>query len=168
VRLVCETVSGYISNLEMYTAEGKKLEDTFLSLLDRNLGYNHHICQGTFYNSVKLAEILLDREVRVCSTVKANGHSTWPKAGRQTLAKRAVCIHKVRWLDGPSVNGQKTCGNHKYDPWHNIGEHRKERHKKKPGNKKPYAVVQYNKFMKGIDRADQYLIYYSFLRKTVI
>jgi len=23
--------------------------------------------------------------------------------------------------------------------------------------KKPYAVIQYNKFMKGVDRADQYL-----------
>jgi len=33
--------------------------------------------------------------------------------------------------------------------------------------KKPYAVVQYNKFMKGLDRADQYLSYYSVLRKTV-
>jgi len=33
--------------------------------------------------------------------------------------------------------------------------------------KKPYAVVQYNKFMKGIEGADQYLSYYSVLRKTV-
>jgi len=33
--------------------------------------------------------------------------------------------------------------------------------------KKPYAVVQYNKFMKGVDRADQYLSFYSVLRKTV-
>jgi len=33
--------------------------------------------------------------------------------------------------------------------------------------KKPYAVVQYNKFMKGIDRADQYLSYYTVTRKTV-
>jgi len=33
--------------------------------------------------------------------------------------------------------------------------------------KKPYAVVQYNKFMKGVDSADQYLSYYSVLRKTV-
>jgi len=32
--------------------------------------------------------------------------------------------------------------------------------------KKPYAVVQYNKFMKGVDRADQYLSFYSVLRKT--
>ena len=33
--------------------------------------------------------------------------------------------------------------------------------------KKPYAVVQYNKFVKGIDRADQYLTYYSVPKKTV-
>jgi hypothetical protein len=32
--------------------------------------------------------------------------------------------------------------------------------------KKPY-VVQYNKFMKGVDRADQYLTYFSVLRKSV-
>ena len=32
--------------------------------------------------------------------------------------------------------------------------------------KKPYAVVQYNKFIKDIDRADQYLSYYSVLKKT--
>ena len=33
--------------------------------------------------------------------------------------------------------------------------------------KKPYAVVQYNKFMKGVDRADQYFSYYSILRNAV-
>jgi len=33
--------------------------------------------------------------------------------------------------------------------------------------KKLYTVVQYNKFMKGIERADQYLCYYSLLRKTM-
>jgi len=29
------------------------------------------------------------------------------------------------------------------------------------------AVVQYNKFIKGMERADQYLSFYSVLRKTV-
>ena len=33
--------------------------------------------------------------------------------------------------------------------------------------KKPYAVVQYNKFVNDVDRADQYLSLYSLLRKTV-
>jgi hypothetical protein len=32
--------------------------------------------------------------------------------------------------------------------------------------KKPYAVVQYSKFIKVIDMADQYLSYYAVLRKT--
>jgi hypothetical protein len=32
---------------------------------------------------------------------------------------------------------------------------------------KPYAVVQYNIFVKGVDRADQYLSFYSVLRYTV-
>jgi hypothetical protein len=72
VRMVCEAVSGYICNMEIYTAEGKKLQDTVLSLLDRNLGHNHHLYQDNFYNSVKLAETLLDRNMRVCGTMKAN------------------------------------------------------------------------------------------------
>ena len=38
VRMMCEAESGYVCNMEIYSAEGKKLEDTTLSLLDRNLG----------------------------------------------------------------------------------------------------------------------------------
>ena len=34
--------------------------------------------------------------------------------------------------------------------------------------KKPYAVVQYNKFKKDVERADKYLNNYSVLIKTVI
>ena len=33
--------------------------------------------------------------------------------------------------------------------------------------KKPYAADQQNKFIKDVDRADQYLSYYSVLKKTV-
>ena len=37
-RMVCGVVWGYICNMEIYWAKGKRLEDTVLSLLDRNLG----------------------------------------------------------------------------------------------------------------------------------
>jgi len=47
-----EVVSGYICSMEIYSAEGKKLEDTVLLLLGRNLVQNHHIYQDNFYNSV--------------------------------------------------------------------------------------------------------------------
>jgi hypothetical protein len=49
--MVCESVSRYMCNMEMYWCEGKKLEGTVLSLLDRNLGKNHNIHQDNFYNS---------------------------------------------------------------------------------------------------------------------
>ena len=44
-----------------------------------------------------------------------------------------------------------------------INKERKER-KTNTEIKKPYAVVQYNKFIKGLD---QYLSYYSVLQETV-
>ena len=72
MRMVCEVVLGYICNMEIYSAEGKKLEDTVLSLLDRNLGQNHHVYQDNYYNSVRLAQTLLDRNMRVCGTMRAN------------------------------------------------------------------------------------------------
>jgi len=70
--MVCEAVSGYVCNMEIYAAEGKKLQDTVISLLDRNLEHNHHLYQDNFYNSVKLAETLLGRNFRVCDTMRAN------------------------------------------------------------------------------------------------
>jgi hypothetical protein len=47
--MACEAVPGYICNMQIYSGEGKKLEDTVLSLLDRNLRQNHHIYQYNFY-----------------------------------------------------------------------------------------------------------------------
>ena len=72
MRMVCGAVSGYIRNMEIYSVEGKNLEDTVLSLLDRNFGQNHHIYQDNLYNSVRLDQTLLDRNVRVCGTMRAN------------------------------------------------------------------------------------------------
>ena len=39
--MMCEVVLGYICTMNINTAEGQKVEDTVLSLLDRNLGQNH-------------------------------------------------------------------------------------------------------------------------------
>lgn len=41
--MVCEAVSGYVCNMEIYAAEGKKLEDRVLPLLDKNVSQKHHI-----------------------------------------------------------------------------------------------------------------------------
>jgi hypothetical protein len=48
MRMMREAISGYICNMEIYWTEGKNLEETVLSLLDRNLGQNNHIYQHSF------------------------------------------------------------------------------------------------------------------------
>ena len=102
--MVCEAVSGYICNMEIYTAEGKKLQDTMLSLLDRNLDNNHHLYQDNFYNSVKLAETLLDRNIRVCGTMRANrgiprdleGKGTRLNRGQSAFRRKGDVMVQVR------------------------------------------------------------------------
>jgi hypothetical protein len=97
VRMVCEAVSGYICNIEIYSAEGNKLEDTVLSLLDKNLGQNHHIYKDNFYNSVRLAQTSLERNVRVCGTMRANrGIPRYLEKKEQALEKRAVSVPEER------------------------------------------------------------------------
>jgi len=49
--MLCEVVSSYICNMEIYSVEVKKLVDTVLSLLGGNLGLNYHIYQDSYYNS---------------------------------------------------------------------------------------------------------------------
>ena len=75
-RMVCEVVLRYICNMEIYSAERKKLEDTMLSLLDRNLGQKIITSIKTNFISMRFAQTMLDRNVRVCGTMRANGHST--------------------------------------------------------------------------------------------
>jgi hypothetical protein len=70
VRKVCETMAGYVCNMEIYAAEGKKLENTVLSVLDKYLGKNHHIYQDNFYNSVKLAKTFY-KNTNVCVIMMA-------------------------------------------------------------------------------------------------
>ena len=43
----------------------------------------------------------------------------------------------------------------------------KQNRKTKENIVKPLCITEYNKFMKGVDRVDQYLSYYSLLRKTI-
>jgi hypothetical protein len=69
--MLCEAKTGYISNMEIYTAQGKKLNDTVMSMLENNVGVHHHVYQDNFYNSVNLAENL-KRNIRVCGTMRPN------------------------------------------------------------------------------------------------
>jgi hypothetical protein len=58
--------------MEIYTAQGKKLNDTVMSVLENNVGVHQHVYQDNFYNSLNLAENLVKRIIRVCGTMRPN------------------------------------------------------------------------------------------------
>jgi hypothetical protein len=109
--------------------------------------------------------MLLDRKARVCGTVTRGippdleWESTHLKQGQSGFRRRSDVIVQM-WKDKRPVQMISTIR----DTIVNTGG------KDKKTNleiKKPYTVAQYNKLMKCVDRADHYLGYYSFLRKTV-
>jgi hypothetical protein len=114
---------------------------------------------------VKLAETLLDRNLRVCGTMRANrgiphdleGEGKRLNRGQSALQRKGDVMVQV-WKDKRLV--------HTIHDGIIVNTGRKER-KTKMEIKNPCVIVQYNKFMKGVDRADQYLSYYSVLRKCV-
>ena len=99
--MACEAVLGYICNMETYSAEGKKLEDTVLSLIDKVRPKSSH--QDNFYNSVRLAQTLLDRNESVCSTLRANrgiprdldGEANRSKAWQSAFRRKGDVILQV-------------------------------------------------------------------------
>jgi len=99
-------VSDDSDNMEMYSAEGKKLEDTVLSLLGGTLVLNHHIYQDNYYNRMRLAQTLRDRNMRVCGTIRANrgiprdldGEGTRSKKGQSAFRRKGDVMVQV-WKD---------------------------------------------------------------------
>jgi len=70
--MVSEATTGYICNIEIYAAEGKKLDSTIFSVLQPNLDLWYHVYQDNYYNNVAIAEHLLQRKTRVCGTIRSN------------------------------------------------------------------------------------------------
>ena len=117
---------------------------------------------------MKLAETLLDRNVRVCGTMTANrgipqdleGEGKRLNRGQLAFRRKGDVMVQV-WKDKRLVRMISTIHDATI-----VNSGRKDR-KTSMEIKKPYSIIQYNKFMMGVDRADQYLSYYSILRKSV-
>src|SRR5215469_13599735 len=164
VRMVTESTPGYILNLQIYAGEGKKLQETIFTLLEPYLDQNYHVYQDNYYNHVTIAETLLSRQVRVCGTIRVNrgfppemkNESQSLKRGETTFRRKGEILLQS-WRDTHVVNMISTIHDSTMVdvPWRNEVL------------KKPICIFQYNIFMKGVDRADQYLSFYSLLRKTV-
>lgn len=166
VRMLCEAVTGYICNFHVYAADGKKLEDTVLTVIEPYKNIWHHIYEDNYYNSVKMAKILLRNKVRVCGTIRKNRglppslQTLQLSRGQHEFRRNRQILLEV-WNNGRrNVNMISTIHSAQ------LTESTSRSKRSNAPIQKPNSIIDYNRYMKGVDRADQYLAYYSIFRKT--
>ncbi|XP_043259649.1 piggyBac transposable element-derived protein 4-like [Colletes gigas] len=164
VRMVCEAVSGYICKLEIYCAQGKTLQTTIFSTLHPFLNLCHHIYMDTYYNSTKITEKLLEYETGVCGTIRKNRGV--PNCLKNVNLKENTTAYRRK--NNTLIQAWKTKKKLVYmiSTIHSADMVEIINHKTHEKMSKPICVAEYDKYMKSVDRADQYLSYYPILRKT--
>jgi hypothetical protein len=63
VWMVCESMSGYICNMQIYDGKCRPLTETVSLLLEPYEGKGYHLYQDNYYNSVHVAEELLQKSI---------------------------------------------------------------------------------------------------------
>lgn len=165
VRMACEATSGYICNLEIYCRQGKTLLETIKSVMSPYLNKWYHLYMDNYYNSVTVSEKLLEYKIRTCGTIRIN--RGLPDSLKNKKLKKGESIFRRKkdtllqiWQSKREVRMISNIHSAQILESRNVDWHTRTK------IMKPESVIEYNKFMKGVDRADQYLSYYSILRKT--
>lgn len=138
-------------------------EKVVMMLLENYLNEGHSVYMDNFYNSVTLAEKLIDNRTYLTGTLRANRlrnpDITRAKIPNGTfLARyntRGVCVTNYR----DKRNVLMISTEHPAD----LVDYRN-----KQGRvvQKPTVILEYNRHMKGVDKKDQMLSYYPSLTKT--
>ena len=133
--------------------------------LEGKLEVGHSIYMDNYYNSVKLAQYLLNNNTYCTGTLCENRKNNPQEVIKKKLNKgemiqrftqKGTCI--IKWWDRRDVLVILT----EYD-----GTLVEKINKKRNEITKPKAILQYNKFIRSIDHSDQILSYYSCEHKTM-
>lgn len=165
IRMLCEAKTGYICKFKIYDGDGGRLQETVLQLLQPFENLWHHIYMDNYYNSVDTSDLLLQHGFRSCGTIRKN--RGLPACLKNANLKRGESIFRRRkdillqiWQTKRPVRMITTIHPASIVESHNVDKNTKAK------IWKPTCVIDYNKYMKGVDRADQYLSYYSIVRRT--
>lgn len=155
----------YAGSADLDTGGPGHTEKVVLKLLDGKLSVGHAVYMDNFYNSVSLSEKLLHAKTYTTGTLRANRGGNPKNVTSKKLRKgqsfceytqEKVCVCK--WKDRRDVLAIST----EFD-----GEMIQGRSKRGLEQTKPRLVLEYNKYMGGVDRSDQMLNYYSCEHKTL-
>ena len=173
--ILAEAKTGYVSNFEVYSGVGKIIIETVNKLVSPFKHMNYRLYMDNFYNSVKLTENLLLDQIYSCGTFHMNRDA--PKEFRDEVKKmkkdKVIFRRKddtfiICWKDKRLVSMISNCHNSDTGVVERIEKTIKDgkREYKKVAVNKPLAVIDYNKYMSGVDHFDQMIKYYKFARKT--
>ncbi|XP_054259854.1 piggyBac transposable element-derived protein 4-like [Macrosteles quadrilineatus] len=165
------TSDGYILNIIIYQGKGTLTNEekghtyqVVMKLMENYLHKGHAVFLDNFYNSVDLAETLLEHQTNMCGTLQAD-RSANPQVVVQAKLKKGEYISRqkgdvtvMKWRDKRNVLTISTT---------NGPEMENVTNRRGVVIKKPSMIVAYNKGMSGIDRSDQMLSYYSTPRKSL-
>ncbi|EEC06595.1 PiggyBac transposable element-derived protein, putative [Ixodes scapularis] len=160
--LLCESESGYISNLIVYTGKGTVTPDAdsamgtkvVLSLMEPFLCKGYCVTVDNYYTSPELVDKLLQQKTDVYGTVRPTRKDMPPfndlklKKGEVGAFQRGKCM-ALQWRDKKLVTLLSTV----YDA--TVVEGVNARNEKVV---KPAAVYDYNNTMGGVDKSDQNLV----------
>lgn len=172
--MMCESSSGYIVKCILYTGKGTLLNEKYekygfstsivLSLADTFLDQGYCITMDNFYNSPELYDILLSHKTDAYGTLRCNRKGLPPDIrNKKNKLKRGEYkawqkgkILVLQWKDKKDVFLISTVHNSSF-----------VEAIQKSGKviQKPKVVMDYNNTMGGVDRADQQMSFYSFMRK---
>lgn len=164
VRMVSESKSGYIVNFKIYCGQENNLNDDIYSLLEPCTGLWHHVYLDNYYTSVNTAEGLLKKKIRVCGTINACRGLPGGFKKRTEKLKHGESHHVRKgdillqgWRDKRLVRIISTIHDSKITKLTDKNNYSKM---------KPKCVIDFNKYMNGVDRFDQSLSSCSLLRSS--
>lgn len=169
--MLCESSSGYIWKSVIYTGKETLFDKEFenyglstksvLSLIKPLLNKGYCLTTDNFYTSPELSQILIENKTDIYGTVKPNRKGMPPLLKGAKLKKNDIIAFQkgkmivMKWKDKKEV-----CMLSTIHDGHIVTEVRKGKTVSKPN-----IVMDYNKTMGGVDRADQRLVYYPSIRK---
>ena len=169
---LCESKTGYCYAMSPYCGERTRLDETVLFLLGDLKDKGHHLYMDNFYNSVSRAQLVMGLGTHCCGTIrrfrgepeviKKVSHVKHLKEGERIVRHNGEGVMSMVWRDKKLVRMVNTIHQDKMV----TVEEKVKGSSKKVTYTRPECVVNYNKFMNGVDKMDQKISYYPFPRKT--
>ena len=164
---VCDGFTGYCCNFKVSTNESIGIEQLVFDLLRDHLGKGHEVYMDRYYTAVALFHKLFAQKTIAVGTCMANRKGLPKDLMNQKLRKGKVLARRqgpvmvLKWFDKREVvmlSTKHTSAMEKVKIKIFSGSCYKH---------KPIAVIDYNKYMSGVDMIGQMIQYYKFNRRTV-